>query len=82
MNSNTLDSATLNSIMLLQAWTFDISRTTEAATLHGFHRYILEQPDFDATDRAELCAALDRRFAFLNAQSVQVNPTLLKPRWP
>src|ERR1700744_6581685 len=80
MNSNTLDSATLNSAALVQALTFDISRTTEAATLHRFRQEILAQPDFDATDRAELCAAIDRRFAFLNAQSVQVNPTLLKPR--
>jgi len=63
--------------MITEAYEFDISRATDAATLHGFHRDILADKIFDQTERDKLCGVIDRRFAFLN-----INRQHFKPRWP
>jgi hypothetical protein len=63
--------------MITNACQFDISRATDAATLPRFRRDILADETLDQTERDELCAALDRRFAFLN-----LNRQQFKPRWP
>ena len=60
--------------MMSDAYMFDISRATDAPTLHGFRRNILADETLDATERDELCAAIDRRFAFLNLEQQNFNP--------
>ena len=54
--------------MMSDAYIFDISRVTDAPTLHGFRRDILADDTLDPAERDELCAAIDRRFAFLNLE--------------
>ena len=56
------------------AYMFDISRATDAPTLHGFRRDILADETLDPAERDELCAAIDRRFAFLNLEQQNFNP--------
>lgn len=60
-------------IMMNNAYIFDISRATDAPTLRGFRRDILADETLDAAERDELCAAIDRRFAFLNAEQQNFN---------
>jgi hypothetical protein len=54
--------------MMSDAYMFDISRATDAPTLHGFRRDILVDETLDPAERDDLCAAVDRRFAFLNPE--------------
>jgi hypothetical protein len=54
--------------MMSDAYRFDISHATDAPTLHGFRRDMLADEALDPAERDELCAAIDRRFAFLNPE--------------
>jgi len=64
--------------MTLSAHLFDISRATDASTLHAYRTDILADDCLNTVEREELCRAIEKRFAFLNARAV-TQPT---PRWP
>ena len=53
--------------MILDAYLFDVSRATTAATLLTCHSNVLADDCLDAEEKAEVCAAIERRFAALGA---------------
>lgn len=63
--------------MTLSAHLFDISRTTDAITLQTYHQDILSDDCLDAGEKEELCRAIEKRFAFLNARAAGEQI----PRW-
>ncbi len=50
---------------IINAYSFDISRTADANTLQDFRQEVLADAALDQADRDELCVAIDRRLAFL-----------------
>jgi hypothetical protein len=63
--------------MNIHIYRFDISRATDAATLHAFRQDIAEDDTLTAAEKAALEQTLNDRFAALNAQAVGQQ----KPRW-
>ncbi|HTR44032.1 MAG TPA: hypothetical protein VMH87_20655 [Pseudomonadales bacterium] len=63
--------------MTLSAHLFDISRATDAITLQTYRQDILSDDCLDAGEKEELCHAIEKRFAFLNARAVGEQT----PRW-
>ena len=64
--------------MILQAYLFDISRATDAVTLLNRRTDALDDACLDDLEKAEICGAIEKRFALLNAGAIQTQ----KPRWP
>ena len=56
---------------------FDISRATDADTLHGFASDIAADDQLTQAEKDRLTDQIARRFSFLNAQTIGVQ----KPRW-
>jgi len=56
---------------------FDISRATDAITLHGFASDIASDDELTQAEKDALIDQIARRFSFLNAQAVGVQT----PRW-
>jgi len=63
--------------MNLSAILFDISRATEAGTLHQYREDANEDITLTEEERDEVGRAIDARFSFLNARAGG-NP---RPRW-
>ena len=63
--------------MMLSAILFDISRATDAGTLHQYRADAAEEITLADEERAEINRAIDARFSFLNLQAGD-KP---KPRW-
>jgi hypothetical protein len=57
--------------MTLSAHHFDISRTTDAITLQTYRDDVLSDDCLDAAEKEELCRAIEKRFAFLNARAAE-----------
>lgn len=55
--------------MTLSAHLFDISRATDARTLQAYRDDVMSDDCLDAAERDELCRAIEKRFAFLNART-------------
>jgi hypothetical protein len=53
--------------MILDAYLFDVSRATSAATLLVYRSDALDDACLDAEEKVEVCAAIEKRFALLNA---------------
>jgi hypothetical protein len=64
--------------MILEAYIFDISRATNAATLLTCRTDALEDACLDDDEKADVCRAIEKRFAMLNAGTLPAQ----KPRWP
>jgi hypothetical protein len=61
--------------MTLSAHLFDISRATDATTLQTYREDVLSDDCLSAAEKEELCRAIEKRFAFLNARADgQQNP--------
>jgi hypothetical protein len=56
--------------MTLSAHLFDISRTTDTFTLQAYREDVLSDNCLDTTEKEELCCAIEKRFAFLNARVI------------
>lgn len=56
--------------MTLSAHLFDISRATDALTLLAYREDVLSDNSLDTAEKEELCCAIEKRFAFLNARTV------------
>ncbi len=54
-----------------------ISRATSALELHGFNVDCQTDPDLNARERVEVCAAVGNRFCLLNAAAIGKQT----PRW-
>jgi|HubBroStandDraft_4_1064222.scaffolds.fasta_scaffold1361020_2 hypothetical protein len=54
--------------MILDAYLFDVSRATSATTLLTCRCDALADDCLDAEEKAEVCAAIEKRFALLNAR--------------
>jgi hypothetical protein len=54
--------------MTLSAHLFDISRVTDAPTLLAYREDVLSDDCLTATEKKDLCRAIEKRFAFLNAR--------------
>lgn len=63
--------------MSKEVYSFDISRATDAGTLHAYAADIREDETLDVTDKAELQLEINLRFSALN-HAANPNP---KPRW-
>jgi hypothetical protein len=53
--------------LILQAHLFDISRATDAGTLLACRTDALDDICLDAEEKTEICRAIEKRFALLNA---------------
>jgi len=53
--------------MNLSAHLFDISRTSEPDALLAYRHDALADDCLDADEKSEICCAIEKRFAFLNA---------------
>jgi hypothetical protein len=62
---------------LLDALLFDVSRAADATTLLTYRRDALADNCLDAVEKNEICHAIEKRFAFLNA----TNGLDQKSRW-
>ncbi len=56
--------------MTLSAHLFDISRATDALTLQAYREDVLSDDCLSDEEKEELCRAIEKRFAFLNARAV------------
>jgi hypothetical protein len=56
--------------MTLSAHLFDISRATDAITLQAYREDVMSDDCLDAAEKEELCRTIEKRFAFLNARTV------------
>lgn len=56
--------------MTLSAHHFDISRATDAITLQTYRDDVLSDDCLDAAQKEELCGAIEKRFAIINARTV------------
>lgn len=63
--------------MDLAAHLFDVSRTTDARVLLAYRNDVLTDDCLDEAEKAEVCRAIEKRFAILNAAAAQPQ----KPRW-
>jgi hypothetical protein len=52
--------------MTIRAYLFDISRATDAGTLHAYRADAVEDDTLTSFEKTEVCAAIDRRFHELN----------------
>lgn len=52
---------------LADALLFDVSRTTDTTTLLTCRRDTLADNGLDTVEKNEICRAIEKRFAFLNA---------------
>lgn len=57
--------------MTLSAHLFDISRTTDAITLQTYREDVLSDDCLDVAEKEELSRAIEKRFAFLNARTIE-----------
>lgn len=62
---------------LFDALLFDVSRATDAPTLLTYRSDALADNCLDADEKDEICRAIEKRFAFLNASAGPEE----KPRW-
>jgi hypothetical protein len=62
--------------MIFEAYLFDVSRATDAGTLLTCRADALADECLDAEEKAEICSAIEKRFAALNSGAIQS-----KPRW-
>lgn len=61
--------------MNVSAHLFDISRTTDVPTLLAYRSDVMADKCMDAEEKAEVCRAIEQRFAALNAEpSNNTNP--------
>jgi hypothetical protein len=63
--------------MNISAHLFDISHTTDATTLLAYRNDVLADECMDNDEKQEICRAVEKRFAALNASSAASQ----KPRW-
>lgn len=56
--------------MDLSAHLFDVSRTTDAPALLAYREDILRDECLDASEKEEICRAIQGRFAALNAREI------------
>ena len=63
--------------MNTELYQFDISRALEAGTLHAYREDAANDGTLSAEEKAAVNAAIDRRFAFLNARA----GGNARPRW-
>ena len=63
--------------MSAEVYQFDISRATDAGTLHAYAADIREDDTLHSDEKEELLKAIGQRFSFLNAAA----STTRKPRW-
>jgi hypothetical protein len=63
--------------MTLSAHLFDISRATDAITLQAYRADVLSDDCLDTAEKEELCRAIEKRFAVLNARAAGKQ----KSRW-
>ena len=56
--------------MILDAYIFDVSRATTAIALLTCRSDALDDDCLDAEEKAEVCAAIEKRFAYLNARLI------------
>jgi hypothetical protein len=54
--------------MTLSAHHFDISRATDAITLQVYREDVMSDDCLGVAEKEELCRAIEKRFAFLNAR--------------
>lgn len=57
-------------VCLVDALLFDISRAADTATLLTYRRDALADDSLDTIEKEEICRAIGKRFAFLNASTV------------
>lgn len=57
----------MTEFMILDAYLFDVSRATDATTLLTCRSDALADDCLDTREKAEVCAAIEQRFAALNA---------------
>jgi hypothetical protein len=57
--------------MILDAYLFDVSRTTTAIALLACRSDALSDDCLDTDEKTEVCAAIEKRFALLNAGLVR-----------
>ena len=62
--------------MIFEAYLFDVSRATDAGTLSTCRADALADECLDAEEKAEICSAIEKRFAVLNSGVIQS-----RPRW-
>jgi hypothetical protein len=60
--------------MTLSAHHFDISRATDAITLQAYREDVMSDDCLDAVEKEELCRAIEKRFACLNARTCRQEP--------
>ena len=60
----------MTDFMILDAYLFDVSRATDATTLLTCRSDALDDDCLDTREKAEVCAAIEQRFATLNAGRV------------
>lgn len=66
-----------NKSMNAEVYQFDISRADDAGTLHAYREDAANDDTLMPEEKAAVHAAIDRRFAFLNARA----GGNVKPRW-
>ena len=64
----------MTDLMILDAYLFDVSRATDAITLLTCRSDALADDCLDTEEKAQVCTAIEKRFAALNAGRLARSP--------